>query len=64
MKTITWKADERMIPGWGLAQSGSDITLPSDMANSFVRQGLADSKKQSVKRSYKAEEQPDESKEG
>lgn len=41
MKTVTWIHSEQMIPGYGLGETGKDITLPVDIANNFIKQGKA-----------------------
>ena len=42
MKTIIWKGESRVLPGYGLAVSGAHVLLPDDQAASFVTQDLAE----------------------
>ena len=42
MKTIRWKGESRVLPGYGLAVSGAHVLVPDDQAVSFVAQDLAE----------------------
>ena len=39
--TIIWEGEEKIIPGYGYATKGNELTLPDWMAESFVSQGKA-----------------------
>ena len=41
MKTILWTGESRMIPGYGMGETGKEKTLPKHMANSYIKQGMA-----------------------
>ncbi|MCK5609651.1 hypothetical protein KAR91_47700 [Candidatus Pacearchaeota archaeon] len=41
MKTVTWIGEERMIPGFGMGIKGKEKELPVNVADSFIKQGLA-----------------------
>ncbi len=49
MKVIVWTGEDRMIPYYGIGEKGSEKTLPEQLANSFVEQGLAEFKTTSKK---------------
>jgi len=43
VKKIRWLSeDERMIPSVGIGTKGTILNMPSDMADSFIKQGLAE----------------------
>ena len=42
MKLITWRGEERELPGFGMVSHGVEKLLPDHMADSFVEQGLAE----------------------
>lgn len=46
-ETVVWKAEDRMIPGYGLGHKGEEITLPAHMVKDFLKQGLVERKKKS-----------------
>ena len=50
---IKWVADERELPGIGVAKPGDIITLPEHLAKSYVYQGLAAVYKQPKKEAAK-----------
>ena len=39
---IYWIGPERMIPNYGMANKGDELTLPESKAESFIKQGLAE----------------------
>lgn len=41
MKYIEWAGPEREIPGYGMGRKGARLLLPTDMADSYISQGLA-----------------------
>ncbi len=41
MKTIEWLCDSKMIPSYGMGLEGKLKTLPNNIADSFIKQGLA-----------------------
>ncbi len=38
---ITWTGEKRIIPNYGVGDNGETKTLPQDLAESFIKQGLA-----------------------
>ncbi len=42
MKSIKWTGEHRIIPGYSVAVRGQVITVPEDMANSYIEQGMAE----------------------
>jgi len=42
MKEVKWVGEERMIPSYGMGRKDEIKILPADMANSFIKQGLAE----------------------
>ncbi len=54
MKDITWTGEERNIPNYGVVKKGTRVSMPDEMAESFVeKQKLA---KYTHKSSTKTEE--------
>lgn len=41
MKKVTWVGEDRMVPSVGIGTKGVDLTMPDDMADSYIKQGLA-----------------------
>lgn len=41
MKSVKWLGETRTIPKHGVATKGENIELPSNIADSFIKQGLA-----------------------
>lgn len=41
MKTIKWLGEHRIIPGYSVARRGQEITLPKNIADSYIAQGMA-----------------------
>jgi len=41
LEGVVWDADQREIPGCGIAEKGQTVYLPPELAKSFVDQGLA-----------------------
>lgn len=39
--TIVWDADERELPGIGIAKKGDELIVPDHVATSYIYQGLA-----------------------
>lgn len=42
MKSVIWKGESRVLPGYGLAVAGKHVLLPDEMAASYVAQDLAE----------------------
>ena len=42
MKRVIWKGESRVLPGYGLAVPGQHVSLPEDLAKSYVAQDLAE----------------------
>ena len=53
-KEIVWDAEERELPGFGVVSKGDKITVPEQMAKSYVLEGLAKTSKSVVKPKEKA----------
>jgi len=55
MKTVKWIGESRMIPNYGMGVAGETKVLPVDIADSFIKQGLAEDVKTSAKKTTKKE---------
>lgn len=40
---IKWVGEDRMVPGCGMGTLGATLDVPSDIAKSYIKQGLAES---------------------
>ena len=49
VKTVLWTGDQKQLCGYGMGRPGEEITLPADVADSFIAQGLADELKPEIK---------------
>ena len=55
MKEVNWIGETKMVPGYGMGTTGKPIILPVDIADSFIKQGLAKAIVPSAKKQTKKE---------
>lgn len=55
MKEVEWVGETRMIPSYGMGETGKTKMLPVDIADSFIKQGLAKEIASPAKKTVKKE---------